>query len=79
MSETGNNLSTVCKASLAFNSNSEVAGGGGADEARPTCARSRAQQPASFEPRNIYQPPARPTWLRRRDDRTPPMQKFNLG
>jgi hypothetical protein len=47
-----------------FNPNSEVAGGGGADEATPECSRPRAQQLDSFEPRNIFQPPARRTWLR---------------
>ena len=47
-----------------LNPNSEVAGGGGLDEAMPECARPRAQQLASFEPRNIFQPPAQPTWLR---------------
>jgi len=47
-----------------FSPNFEVAGGGGLDEARPECARPRAQQLASFKPRNISQPPARPTWLR---------------
>ena len=48
----------------ASNPNSEVAGGGGADEAMSECARPRAQQLASFKPRNIFQPSAHPTWLR---------------
>jgi hypothetical protein len=39
-------------------------GGGEADEAIPECARPRAQQLASFKPRNISQPPAHHTWLR---------------
>ena len=37
---------------------------GGMDEAMPECARSRAQQLASFKPRNISQPPAHPALLR---------------
>jgi hypothetical protein len=47
-----------------FNPNSEVAGGGGADDALSECARPRAQQLASFKPRNISQMLAHPTWLR---------------
>jgi hypothetical protein len=59
--------------------NSEVAGGGGADEAMPECARPRAQQLASFKPRNIFtnRPPT-PLGCGR-DGRTPPTQKFNFG
>jgi hypothetical protein len=47
-----------------FIPNSEVPDGGGADEARPECARPRAQQLPSFKPQNILQPPAHPTLLR---------------
>jgi hypothetical protein len=47
-----------------LNPNSEVAGGGGADKTLSECARPRAQQLASFEPRNISQPPAHLAWLR---------------
>jgi hypothetical protein len=42
----------------ALSPNSEVASGGNADEAMTECARPRAQQVASFKPRNISQPPA---------------------
>ena len=61
---------------FSFGPNSEVAGGGVADEAMPECARPRAQQLASFKPRNIFQPPAHPTWLR---PGRPLTQKFNFG
>jgi hypothetical protein len=46
------------------NPNSEVAGGGGANDALSECARSRAQQLASFKLRNISQPPVHSTLLR---------------
>ena len=44
--------------------NSEVAAGGGVDQALSECARPRAQQLPSFKPWNISQPSAHPTWLR---------------
>jgi len=49
---------------VVFNPNSEVTDAGVANESLPECARPRAQQLASFKPRNIFQPPAHPTLLR---------------
>ena len=57
-------LRKIQAAGFGLNPNSEVAGGGGADEAMSECARPRAQQLASFKPWNIFQSPAHPTWLR---------------
>jgi hypothetical protein len=61
-----------------FNPNSEVAGGGGLDEALPECARPRAQPLASFKPRNIFQPPVHPMLLRPGRPHSV-MQKANFG
>ena len=48
------------KKQIPINPNSEVADGGGLAEAKPECARPRAQPLTSYQRWNIFQPPPIP-------------------